>query len=155
MRRYDLISSLFFLVFGLLIIIFSLYLPVGTFGNPGEGLVPLIAGACMSILSIALFFRSYLQGSLETKAFIERKQGFQLVFITMLALLIYPVIFEYLGFLISTFFLLFFLFKVIGEMKWMLSLGGTLLTTSCSYLIFNVWLKVQFPRGLLEILLGV
>jgi cellulose synthase/poly-beta-1,6-N-acetylglucosamine synthase-like glycosyltransferase len=143
------------MVFGFLIIIFSLYLPVGTFGNPGEGLVPLVAGVCMCILSIVVFFRSYLQGSSETKVFTEKKQGLQVVFITIMALLIFPVIFEYLGFLIATFFLLFFLFKVIGEMKWKLSLVGTLLTTLCSYLIFNVWLKVQFPRGLLEILLGI
>jgi putative tricarboxylic transport membrane protein len=154
MRRYDLIGGLFFIVFGFLIIIFSLYLPVGTFRNPGAGLVPLISGVCMCILSFVVFFSFYLQGSSETKVFIEKKHGLQIVFKTIVALLIFPFIFKCIGYLIGTFIFLIYLFKVSGEMKWKLSLVGALLITLFSYLIFNVFLEVQFPRGLLENLLG-
>jgi len=66
---------------------------------------------------------------------------------TVLVILIYAIAFSHLGFFVSTFLLMFFLFKTIGGMKWKASLAGAILTSCCFYLVFKVWLKVQFPEG--------
>jgi hypothetical protein len=147
MRGYDLVSSLFFSVCGLLIAVGSLSMPIGRLGEPGPGFLPLFIGILMGILSIALFIRSYRAGISEKKAFwIDRKQ-WPKVFTTILALMIYAFALRGLGFALVTLLLLVFLFKVIGELSWRVSIIGPLLTTSFFYLVFKVWLEVQLPEG--------
>jgi hypothetical protein len=147
MRGYDLASSLFFSVCGLLIAVGSLTMPIGRLGEPGPGFLPLFIGLLMGTLSIALFIRSYKTGISEKKAFwIDRKQ-WPKVFTTILALMIYAFALRGLGFALVTFLLLVFLFKGIGELNWKISIVGPLLTTSFFYLVFKVWLEVQLPAG--------
>ncbi len=146
-KRYDLISGLFWLLCSALIIIGSLHLPVGTVANPGPGFVPLLVGILLSIISLAILIFSFLRGSLEGKVFWPDKKQWPKVVITLLMMLIYAIAFPYLGFFFSTLLLMFFLFKSIGSMSWKASLAGAILTSSCFYLVFKVWLKVQFPGG--------
>ena len=146
-KRYDLISGLFWLLCSALIIIGSLHLPVGTMGNPGPGFVPLFVGILLSIISLAILIYSFLQGSSEGKVFWRDKKQWPKVVATLLMMLIYTIAFPYLGFFFSTLLLMFFLFKAIGGMNWKVSLAGAILTSSCFYLVFKVWLKVQFPGG--------
>jgi hypothetical protein len=147
MRRYDLISSLFFLLCGLLIAAGSLWMPVGRLGEPGPGFLPLFIGILMGILSIALFIRSLSAGTAGEKTFwLDRKQ-WPKVLATTLALILYAFALRPLGFSLVTFFLLVFLFKVIGGLNWGTSIAGPVLTTSFFYLLFKVWLEVQLPVG--------
>ena len=147
MRGYDLISSLFFSVCGLLIAVGSLWMPIGRLGEPGPGFMPLLVGILMGILSIALFVRSLRAGISGKKAFwLDRKQWHK-VFTTTLALMFYALALRGLGFSVVTFFLLVFLFRAIGELNWKVSIMGPILTTSFFYLLFKVWLEVQLPVG--------
>jgi len=152
MRKYDLGSSVFFFLCGVVIIIASLNLPLGSFSNPGPGLVPLIPGVLLSILSLAMFFSSFMRRTdFEEKRYFcdEGGKGWQMVIVTFVAILLYGITFEYLGFVITSFLLMVFLFKVAGKLKWPATLAGAVLATISCYAIFNLWLKVQFPRGLL------
>ncbi len=102
----------------------------------------------MGILSIALLWRSVGKKKVE-EALSTAKWGnlFKLT-ATFLALLIYVPAFSYLGFIFATIPLMIFLFKTIGEMGWKISLvGGTFISLGM-YLIFKIWLQVQFPIGL-------
>ncbi len=56
-------------------------------------------------------------------------------------------------FSLSTMILLVFLFKAIEPQKWSVALGGALITSLLSFVIFARWLDVQLPRGILEKLL--
>ncbi|OGP87573.1 MAG: hypothetical protein A2157_17595, partial [Deltaproteobacteria bacterium RBG_16_47_11] len=116
-------------------------------GNPGPGFVPLLVGILLSIISLAILIYSFLQGSSEGKVFWRDKKQWPKVVTTLLMMLIYTIAFPYLGFFVSTLLLMFFLFKAIGGMNWKISLAGAILTSSCFYLVFKVWLKVQFPGG--------
>jgi hypothetical protein len=147
MRRYDLISSLFWLLCSALIIIGSLRLAVGTMGNPGPGFMPLLIGLLLSIISILLFIRSLKQSTIQKNALGVEKNGWYKVVTMGIALLIYAVTLPRLGFLFITFVLMVFLFKAAGEMKWKTSLGGAILTTSLFYILFKICLKVQLPLG--------
>jgi putative tricarboxylic transport membrane protein len=71
--------------------------------------------------------------------------------LALLVLFSYPFLLKILGFILSTFLFLFFLFKAMGPRKWftlvVISLAGSL---AC-YLVFQVWLRVAFPKGILGI----
>jgi hypothetical protein len=69
------------------------------------------------------------------------------VFILLVA---YTLILKHLGFLITTFGLLCLLLKVKAAYPLLKVILISLLITSGAYLLFQVWLKVQLPRGILE-----
>lgn len=149
MRRRELISSLFFLVCGILITVSSLRLPVGTFRKPNSGLLPLIVGVLLSTLSAALLIRSAQQSPSEReKPFWGDERQWHKIITTVLALLLYTLSLERVGFLLATFLLMSFLFKPIGGRGWKFSLAGAIVTSSISYLLFKVFLKVELPVGL-------
>ena len=64
-------------------------------------------------------------------------------------LLVYAFFFPLLGYLLSTFLFLLLLNPVI-EKKWSFVLAGALLVTLASYLVFDVLLQAQLPRGIWE-----
>lgn len=146
-KKYDLISGLFWLLCSVLIIVGSFHLPLGTMGNPGPGFVPLLVGILLGIISLAIFVYALFQEPSGRKAFWMDKKRWPKVVATVLVILIYTIAFSHLGFFVCTLLLMFFLFKTIGGMKWKASLAGAILTSCCFYLVFKVWLKVQFPGG--------
>jgi putative tricarboxylic transport membrane protein len=147
MRKNNLISSLFFAVCGLLITAGSLRMPIGRLGEPGPGFLPLIVGILLALMSLTLFINSLRLKTTDEKVFgLDRKEQFR-VFTTSLSLIIYAVALRPLGFVLVTFILLVFLFRVIGKLNWKISIAGPILTTFFFYLLFDVWLEVQFPMG--------
>lgn len=147
MRKNDLISSLFFSVCGLLITVGSLRMPIGRLGEPGPGFLPLTVGILLALMSLTLFINSLRLKMTDQKVFgLDRKEQFR-VFTTSLSLIIYAVALRPLGFVLVTFILLVFLFRVIGKLNWKISIAGPILTTLFFYLLFDVWLEVQFPMG--------
>ena len=148
MRNRDFSSSIFWMLCSVLIILGSLRLPVGEAHNPGSGFLPLLIGVLMAILSTALLLRSVRKKKVEeAPPALNSENRFKLI-ATFLALLIYVPAFPFLGFIFATIPLMVFLFKTIGEMGWKISLvGGTLLSLGM-YMVFKVWLQVQFPIGL-------
>jgi putative tricarboxylic transport membrane protein len=147
MRKNDLMSSLFFSVCGLLIVAGSLRMTIGRLGEPGPGFLPLIVGILLTLVSAVLFIQSLRLKMQDRKVLgLEGKERFK-VFTTSLSLLIYAVALKPLGFVLVTFLLLVFLFKVIGGFNWKASIAGPMLTTFLFYLLFSMWLEVQFPIG--------
>ena len=147
LRNGDFSSSLFWMLCGLFIILGSLRLPVGEPHNPGSGFLPLLVGVLMAILSTALLWRSVRKKKVEEALPTSMPRNLFKLIATFLALLIYVPAFPFLGFIFATIPLMVFLFKTIGEMGWKISLvGGTFISLGM-YIIFKVWLQVQFPIG--------
>ena len=145
--RKDLISSLFWVASGALIILGSLRLPLGGPQNPGPGFLPFLVGVLMLILSVVLLFRSthLKREKIAGPAGVSSK-SFKLVG-TAAALFLFAFAFPHLGFLIATIPLMIFLSRVIGELNWKVSLAIGFLTSLAMYALFKIWLKVQFPAG--------
>jgi putative tricarboxylic transport membrane protein len=147
----DIGSSLFLIVCAALIILGSLRLPLGELQNPGPGFLPFWVGILMLVLSIALLWRSLRNreagGTLRA---VLPKNAFKILW-TFLAILAYVPALSRLGFLLATIPLTVFLFRAIGETRWKISLLGGILASLVLYLVFKVWLKIQFPLGLLGI----
>ncbi len=147
MRRNDVISSLFFAVCGLLILAGSLNMAIGRLGEPGPGFLPLIVGTLLTVMSAVLFVTALRRKREEQgKAGIGRTERSKIL-TTSLSLILYALALKPLGFVAVTLLLLVFLFRIIGELGWIVSLAGSVLTTFFFYLLFRVWLEVPFPMG--------
>jgi putative tricarboxylic transport membrane protein len=150
MRNPDQSSSLFWLVIGIGIALCSLKYGVGTLHEPGPGFITFFAGAILIILSLSLFFSSFRDQKARTRlqslwAGLETGK----VLYVIVLLITYTFLLKPVGFLISTFFLLFLLFRIKGSYHLKTIFLMSLLVTVGSYIIFEIWLKAQLPKGVL------
>jgi cell division protein FtsW (lipid II flippase) len=118
--------------------------------------MPFAAGGTVGVLGVVLLCSSFL---------LKREEGKKVVFVgsklhplvlILLILVAYSLFLNWLGYLISTFSLMFCLLFVGTEKeRWWLVIGVALLATSVSYLVFNVWLRCNFPEGILKGMFGI
>jgi putative tricarboxylic transport membrane protein len=150
MRSSDQWSSLFWFLAGIGIAFGSLKYGFGNLQAPGAGFITFFAGAILSLLSVGLFFSSSKaeKSATGTGGLWEGLQVGKVIYVFLL-LVVYALILKPLGFLVATFGLLCLLFRVKAAYPLMkVSLISFLVTTG-AYLLFQVWLKVQLPRGIL------
>jgi putative tricarboxylic transport membrane protein len=136
------------LIIGLAIAWQASLLRLGNFRLPGPGLYPLLLGLLTILLSLFLIIPPGTKrkgGSPLERGTTKRVAGVYAVMLLYLAIL------EFVGFLLASFFLLFFLFAVVGRG----SLKGAVLrasiVTALAYLLFDVVLKGQLPKSILGI----
>ena len=138
---------------GICLCIGSIRLSLGGFSNPGPGFLPFLAGGLLGILGFALIWSNYLRGlkkDEEVTKILPKDNRKKLIipFLTLLILFVYVLLIELLGFLFSTFIFLFFLFKLTQPQKWVIPLILSIMTVILSHLVFSVWLRCQFPKGI-------
>ena len=146
-------SSLVWLGIAILICIGSFRLSLGSFRNPGPGFFPFIAGLIVAVLALAIHLQARGKASAKETPeplWTDKKRIRKMVF-TTLALLAYGVGMDYLGFLVSTFIFLAFLLRMIEPQRWSLVLLESALASGISYLIFDIWLQAQLPKGIFQI----
>lgn len=151
MRNSDQISSLFWFIAGIGITLLSIKYEFGTFLSPGAGFITFFAGIFLSLLSLILFISSWRsrEPQKRLRALWEDLEWSKVIYVVGL-LIAYALILKYLGFLISTFLLLTFLFRVKGSYPWLRVTLLSLFITTGAFLLFQVWLQVQLPKGVLE-----
>jgi putative tricarboxylic transport membrane protein len=148
MEHRDRISSLIFLVFSVLTCVGSYRLPVGigSWHDPGPGFFPFWAGVIMGILSFAAYWRALRTKGEDIGPWYSREK-WKKVLLIMAIISAYALVLETLGFVLSTFLLLFTLFKLTENQGWRLSVGGSLVVAAVSFVVFDRWLKLQLPKG--------
>ena len=68
----------------------------------------------------------------------------------LVSLFIYAGILDFLGFVLSTFLLLVFLFRFgITPQRWIWAIGGGAIASLSCYAVFELWLRTQLPKGIL------
>jgi hypothetical protein len=148
---YDRGSSLFWLAFSLLVFIESFRLGLGALRNPGMGFITFGASGLLGILSLILLLQTMVRKEKSVTGPTEHPFAGSLwkrVLAVIAALLLYTKVMPVAGYLISTFFLMSFLFWIVRGQKWWWVLVSSFLATLATYYLFSVWLGCQFPRGL-------
>jgi len=149
MKKQDEISSLVWFVFALYICLESLRLPLGSWRDPGAGFLPLGSGIILGFLSLICYLQSRLmKASRMEKSWIPKERWKNLIAV-LIALLGYALVFETLGFIISTFILILILLRSVKPLKWMMAIGGSAVASLACYALFQMWLKVQLPKGII------
>jgi putative tricarboxylic transport membrane protein len=151
MRRYQTWAAAFLFFVGLLATLQARKLTLGEFGRPGPGFFPFYLALFFTIVSLALILR-FLRSAAsdqEVPQRVAKTVRAEKVFATLLGLIVYAFALEWLGFLLSTFILMLFLFKAIDPLAWPAAIGGSLATALLSYVVFKIWLQIALPAGLL------
>lgn len=148
MRRHDLISSALWFLGGMVVVLYAPQFDLGTASAPGPGFMPFLAGIVWSFFSLITFLQALFSRSEEKEKIWAGVSIKKLAFV-LAVLFLYVLFLETIGFLISTFLLIFILIRFVGPQTWETSLWGAGLTSVLSYLFFETWLKAQLPRGFL------
>jgi putative tricarboxylic transport membrane protein len=142
----DRISGIVVLLLGAAILWQGRHLTTGSLRSPGPGFFPFLLAAVMIILALFLIVPGKKKESArESSAF----PSIGRVSIVFIALLVYFFFLESLGFVIVSFFLMAFLFIVMASQKWHLALLQSFIFVGLAYVLFEVLLKSQIPRGVM------
>lgn len=151
MKISDKTSSLFWLAFAFCICFESIRLPLGTFSAPGAGFLPLCSGLILGILSFIQLLQAHRRKTKRELAVFQDKEIWKNVVFVLGALFAYPAILQILGFMLTTFLFLLFLFRIIQPQRWILAIVGSAFAAFLSHLMFEIWLKAQLPKGIFGI----
>ena len=146
MRRRELAAAAVLLAFALLAITQARGLRFGTVAAPGPGFFPLSLAVALSLVGLGLIVHAWRADAARADAPTGLRRA--AVVGTLGSLLIYALVLEWLGFLLATFALLVFFFRVLQRQSWLVVVAGSLVTSILSYLVFKTWLGVNLPGGL-------
>ena len=148
----SLIPILFWILLSLFILFFSHNIGLGEFRTPGPGLMPFLVGFFLLLISLYALIISVLRksGGEETS---NREDGgihFRKIGFVLFLLLAYALLLERIGYLITSFLILAFLFRGMGLKGW----GFVLITSGITALVtyvFFAYFGLRFPTGILGI----
>jgi putative tricarboxylic transport membrane protein len=153
MRNRDILSSLVWLGIGILFLVGSLYEGLFRKGIPGPGFLPFLTTLFLIALSFMVFFPALAKKGEDTEKKVENffpeKDSLPKVVLGLVALSLFGIALEYLGYLATTFLFLMFTSKIMERKKWKTPLILAVFTAVCSYFLFVVLLQVQLPKGIL------
>jgi putative tricarboxylic transport membrane protein len=145
--------SIGFLIFSGIYLAASLSLPLGKVGKPGPGMVPVGIGIILTFLCllhvIEVFFleknRSVQkeEGGVLTRADVLRVTG------VISLLILYMIFFPLLGYPFSTIILVGAVLRLLGMHGWIRIVLISIVTSVCSYYIFDRILDVPLPQGII------
>jgi len=145
--RADLWAAAGLTAFGIAAIVQARTLPFGTITRPAAGFFPMCLAVALTVLAAAVFVRSLRQRGETTAATAAAAGGFARGAATLAALLVYAFALDAVGFGVATFLLITFLFRAIEPQRWIVALGGALLTVVVTHVVFRIWLGVRLPIG--------
>jgi len=153
--KSDRASSVVWLILGAGVIYLSCQLGLGTLTHPGPGFMAFLSGVILCSLSGLVFVKGGMPGETGAKRIGQLWVGMSAskAVLVLLALVLYGLTFTWAGFLFSTTALLLFLFRAIDPVRWWVAILGAILASLISFIIFDLWLKVQLPHRFLEMLL--
>jgi hypothetical protein len=125
---------------------------LGSFREPGPGFVAFISGLFVSVVGLVMALSEFLpKFSLSSRG--DFSQTFQIaswprLLYTMALLLSYGLLLNTLGYILTTFLVMWGLFYHRDRSGWISSGLASLISVGLTYLVFQVWLRCQFPRGI-------
>jgi len=152
MKRRNITSSVFFFFAGIVISIYAVNYGLGGSRAPGPGFLPFLTGVSLILLSLALLIPSYKDRTAEKRVpFFPEANSSKKVILATSGLLCYGLALEYLGYILTTFLFMIFMLKVLQSQKGLTALLWSFLTAATFYLLFEIVLKSQLPKGILGI----
>ena len=133
------------LFLGVFIGIKAIRMDLGSFTTPGPGFMPFIVALALFSLSVILLVQTVVSRTEE----VEQKPGFRIsAFYIPCYVVAYVLLFRKVGYLVSTFLLMIFVFKSMGIEKWVWAAITALIATVLSYIFFGLILKLNLPAGI-------
>jgi putative tricarboxylic transport membrane protein len=152
MDKRNWIGPTFLFGVGIIVLAESYRLGTGTLSSPQAGLFPFFAGAFLCLLSIVSFFSEIkLSSSLSRKGIPaprDRITGLKVASI-LASLIVYSLLLDFLGFMLSTALTVLFWLKVVVPQRAFTAFGAAVFIPLIAYFLFHIWLRVALPKGVL------
>lgn len=152
-KNFRKIEGLFWLAIGVILCGLAWRVNLGSFDEPGPGFVAFVTGLFISSIGLVLLLSEILskvvpanRGALN-QAF-QNVSWLRLAY-TMTLLIIYALLLNTLGYILTTFLVMWGLFYDWEKNRWASSFLTPLITVIVTYVVFEVWLGCQLPRGIL------
>ena len=147
--RSDRATSIFWLIFGFLLIEESCQLKLGELRKPDSGLYPFLIGISMVLFSFIMLLQTFSNKTEKEEK--KERLNYRNIILCVVSLYAYTLIFEWLGFILSTYFLIIFLLKFVEKKGWGLVITTAFLTAIVSYVLFEICLQATLPKGIFGI----
>lgn len=143
-------SSVALGLLALFALIVSARMDIGAVTQPGPGFFPLVLSAALVLVALALLVNAFRSGGGAREATMppERADPWKLL-ASVGTFAVYIALFERLGFVVATAGFLSFLFGALARYRWPIAVGAGVALTIAAYLVFNTWLQVRLPPGVL------
>jgi putative tricarboxylic transport membrane protein len=150
MKARDVIPNILLILIGAFFCISSVTLGLGSVNAPGPGLGPFGMGGILILLSLLALLESYLKVKDKRPPQLIEWKSWGLLLWILFSIFIYAFVLDLLGFMLTSFILLTFLFKVSGVKSWKGAIGASLISTVVSFLLFDYLLQCNLPKGFFE-----
>ena len=145
----DFYQALLWLCIGVGVLFFSSSYSMGSLSEPGPGALPFGLGLVFVLLSLILLFRSWRSKPSEDEKRLSFGSRWHKIFMIILFLALVTFFLESLGYLLSIFLMITLSMLIMEPKRWVSALLLGSISSISSYVLFDVWLKVQLPKGLL------
>jgi putative tricarboxylic transport membrane protein len=153
LRKSERVPAFSFLLFSLFVCQQSVGMGLGTFQQPGSGFLSFSAGAVIGILALWFLIQSTISKGGPGKAGHsgDGERGLPRIRLLLVCLALFGYVFAFdgLGFVLSTFLFVLFVFPVAEPQRWWRVVVKAILITIGNYVVFVVWLGVNLPKGVL------
>jgi putative tricarboxylic transport membrane protein len=142
----DILASLILIFAGIMVIIGSIQLHLGTPGEPQPGFSPFVSAIILIVLSLILLMGAFRGRSTGIQPFGELWRPLLLI----IGLLSYSIVLDLLGYVIATIILSAVILRVLDTRTWWKVALVSLALSIGSYVLFDRLLGVTLPHGFLE-----
>ena len=142
------VAWLFFVLIALVAFYEALKLPFGRASAPGAGFFPAVLAVLLAAVALAGLIAALRGGEQEGEA---SRLVWKKNILTVTALLAFAFIFEYVGYLVTTFLFVAFLLRIVERKSWAQAGAVALSASLVSYIIFGLLLGAPLPAGFLLI----
>jgi putative tricarboxylic transport membrane protein len=145
-RTLGIVSAFFWFALALFVCYRASLLGVGSASEPGSGFIFFWSGVIMAFLSLAILTLS-LRGVIEERQ-TRVEANWPKLFLVLVALVLYGLLLERLGFVVTTFMLLIFLLKIGDQTRWPAVLTVAAVASLSNFVLFDLWLRIKLPKGI-------
>jgi len=144
--RLETFFDFFLLVLGFVIAAVSLGYGFGSLGRPGPGLYPFFIGVAIAAFSLLLLISEFRS---ESRRFLLNEEDAKTIIFMALTFCLWVVVMPLLGYVVVTLLATFAFCKVMKLEGWWRPLAVSFGTALFIYLLFDRWLYIDLPRGIL------
>jgi putative tricarboxylic transport membrane protein len=145
--RFETLVDFLLFVLGIVIVAVSIGYGFGSLERPGPGLYPIFLGAAIVISSFFVLLSDLRSG---TRTIVLEKEGAKTIFLMLLTFCLWILAMEWLGYVVVTLLATFAICKIMKLEGWKKPLAVSGATALLLYLLFDVWLYIDLPRGIFE-----
>jgi putative tricarboxylic transport membrane protein len=146
-RMADIVLGCLFALLGIFVIYASTLITGGAAHRLPPETFPRVVGILLLLCGAGLALKAWTIRGTDLPVAWPDRRGFWVIVITLLSLLIYIAVMDWLGLPLATFLYLFFSIVYLKPSKWFLALVISLITAVISYYLFINLLGLSFPTG--------